>query len=82
MFWNHSEKFVWIRVNYLCISEIDTKNQKFSAELLIEARWKPAPEEQNEHFDPALIITNLECVRKEKRDAVNQTFEFSLSRDF
>ena len=66
MHWNHTEKFVWIRVNYLCISEIDTKNQKFSAELLIEARWKPSPEEQTEYFDPALIITNLECVRKEK----------------
>ena len=56
---------VWIRINYLGISAISTKDQLFSAEVLIEARWSPQRGEEANHFDPKLVISNLESTRKE-----------------
>ena len=44
--------------------DVNTKEQTFKAEVLIEARWSGAP---GEEFDPQLVVTNLEESKNEKK---------------
>ncbi|XP_075260129.1 uncharacterized protein LOC142351814 [Convolutriloba macropyga] len=58
----NSDKIVRLRICFLLLGDIDTKNQSFEAEVLIEASW--ASDDRCD-YDPRLVLKNVEDIKKE-----------------
>jgi len=60
---NNQDQLVQVTIEFVKIGEIDTINEKYHAEIIIEAKWitKEVIEVYNpeQHWNPQLYIENL-----------------------
>lgn len=75
---NSYAKLVEVRIEFLNLGEIDTMNEKFSAEVRIKSRWYDDEEieefDKKKHWHPKLFIENALA------DKYQEDISFSVSR--
>ena len=71
-------KDVWVMIEFVRIGEIDTMNEKYQAEVRIEARWIENQQineyDRKKHWNPELYIENILQEQKEQT-------KYDVSRD-
>ena len=80
-------RIVHVKVDFIKLGEIDTMNEHYHAEILIESKWLETEEiiEYNSdvHWNPKFVIENVVQLHHEKiKYSIKNESEISISKIF